>query len=108
MVRYTNTKVISLSQALIFAASFVLLISPIVALAQPQEAQELAMQKCHYLQKVLGKSGYGHNEDWIKQAKINALGHAAKLGATHIVWEQSYTASDYSGSTSAKAYKCNP
>ena len=108
MARYTNIEVINLSQALIFVASFVLLISPMVALAQPQEAQELAMQKCHYLQKVLGKSGYGHNEDWIKQAKFNALGHAAKLGATHIVWEQSYTASDYSGSASAKAYKCNP
>ncbi|MFZ9609158.1 MAG: hypothetical protein ACO294_00465 [Methylococcales bacterium] len=86
--------------------SLFLLSLPLMALAQPQEAQANAMQACSFLTRIDVSSGYGHYLNWKLKAKINTLARAEKIGATHIVWEHFFTPSSFTGMATAKAYKC--
>ena len=100
------TKLFSTHQANLLAALFCLLSTPITSLAQPQETQNIAIQNCHYINRVEGFSGYGKNHNWEALAKYHALNRAEKLGATHIVWQDLYTNSGFSGTATAKAFNC--
>jgi len=104
--RQYMTKLFSTHQANLLAALFFLLNTPITSLAQPQEAQNITIQNCHYINRVEGFSGYGKNLNWQSLAKYHVLSRAEKLGATHIVWEDLYTNSGFSGTATAKAYNC--
>ena len=100
------TKLFSTHQTNTLAGLLFLLITPLTSLAQPQEAQNLTTQNCQYLNRVEGFSGYGKNHNWEALAKYHALNRAEKLGATHIVWQDLYTNSGYSGTATAKAFNC--
>jgi hypothetical protein len=78
------------------------------ALAAPpvQEADASMVAACRFVGTVTGTSGWGGlaQSTGIKQAKKEALKHAAKLGATHLVWLS--IAGGWAPSVSGNAYKC--
>ncbi len=61
---------------------------------------------CKYVGEVQGSSGWGNlaASAGMENAKNEARENAAKLGATHVVWNN--IAGGYSPYVSAKAYKC--
>ena len=76
--------------------------------AQPPEITEARnVQNCHFLDRIIGESGFGKNIDWKGIAKHSALIRAEKIDASHIVWEQFYPIGAFNGSITASAYQCN-
>ena len=81
-------------------------VAPSAAAARVQEADAQLVASCKYLGEVQGSSGWGNlaASAGMENAKSEARDNAAKLGATHVVWN-SITAG-FSPYVSAKAYKC--
>jgi hypothetical protein len=71
-----------------------------------QEADSQMIAGCKYLGDVQGSSGWGNlaASAGMENAKNEARDSAAKLGATHVVWNN--ITGGYSPYVSAKAYKC--
>ena len=61
---------------------------------------------CKYVGEVQGSSGWGNlaASAGMENVKNEARENGAKLGATHVVWNN--IAGGYSPYVSAKAYKC--
>ncbi len=78
-----------------------------VTLAQPQEAQLNSVTSCNFIDTVEGSSGYGKKVEWQSTAKVAVLNRAAKLGASHVVWERFNPVGAFNGIAIAKAYKCS-
>lgn len=78
-----------------------------LGVAAPTEARLSAVEKCQFLGKVEGSSGYGKNSGWQSLAKYSALHHAEKLGASHVVWEQMFPVGAFNGTITARAYSCS-
>ena len=104
-LRATNCVVIGLAIAavtsLIGCAT-----APSAAAARVQEADAQMVAACQYLGDVQGSSGWGNlaASAGMENAKNEARDSAAKLGATHIVWNN--ITGGYSPYVSAKAYRC--
>ena len=80
--------------------------APSAAAARVQEADTNMVASCRYLGDVQGSSGWGNlaASAGMENAKNEARENAAKLGATHVVWNN--ITGGYSPYVSAKAYKC--
>jgi len=74
--------------------------------AKPDEVTEDRVQNCRYLDRVLGSSGYGKNQDWRGIAKAMAVRKAAGIGASHIVWDRISPVGVFNGTAEARAYSC--
>ena len=61
---------------------------------------------CKYLADVQGSSGWGNlaASAGMENSKNEARENAAKLGATHVVWNQ--VSGGYAPYATGKAYKC--
>lgn len=64
------------------------------------------VSSCKYLGEVQGSSGWGNlaASAGMENAKTEARENAARLGATHILWNA--IAGGYAPYVSGKAYKC--
>ncbi|MGH8121437.1 MAG: DUF4156 domain-containing protein [Rudaea sp.] len=80
--------------------------APSAAAARVQEADTQMVASCKYLGEVQGSSGWGNlaASAGMENAKNEARDSAAKLGATHVVWNN--ITGGYSPYVSGKAYKC--
>jgi len=104
-LRARNSAAIGL--AIVVVASFSgCATSPSTAAARVQEADNQMVAGCKYLGDVQGSSGWGNlaASAGMENAKNEARDSAAKLGATHVVWNN--ITGGYSPYVSAKAYKC--
>ncbi len=63
--------------------------------------------ECEFIASVEGSSGIGKQSNWQVIAKRAALEQAAKLFATHVVWENLVEVSSGNGLAIGKAYKCS-
>lgn len=81
-------------------------VAPSAAATHVQEANAQMIASCQYLAEVQGSSGWGNlaASAGMENAKNEAKESAAKLGATHIVWNT--VAGGYAPYVSGKAYKC--
>ncbi|HEY7872228.1 MAG TPA: DUF4156 domain-containing protein [Rudaea sp.] len=81
-------------------------VAPSAAAARVQEADAQIVASCKYLGDVQGSSGWGNlaASAGMENAKSEARESAAKLGATHIVWNNITGGS--SPYVSGKAYRC--
>lgn len=70
------------------------------------EADEKIVANCKYLGDVTGTSGWGNlaASTGVSNARNEALEKAAKLGATHVVWNQ--ISGGYSPFVNGRAYRC--
>lgn len=70
------------------------------------DADQTMIEGCKFIGSVSGTSGWGNlaASTGIKNAKNEARGQAAKLGATHVVWLS--VMGGYSPNVSGNAYKC--
>lgn len=85
-------------------------IFPLLAMAQVQEADSAIVAGCTFLGYVQGSSGWGGllAGTGRRQAKKDALGDAAKLGGTHIVWDNVDGGGFATGASAiGRAYNCN-
>ena len=80
--------------------------APSAATARVQEADAQMVASCKYLADVQGSSGWGNlaASAGMENSKNEARENAAKLGATHIVWNQ--VSGGYAPYATGKAYKC--
>ena len=71
-----------------------------------KHAEQKTVQNCDYLGSVQGSSGVGGlaASQGMENAKIEATENAAKIGATHIVWQN--ISGGFTPSAFGKAYKC--
>ncbi len=71
-----------------------------------KEADIKTVENCKYLGEVHGSSGWGNLGASVamQNAKNEALEKAAKLGATHVIWNN--ITGGYSPYVSGKAYYC--
>lgn len=76
--------------------------------AQVRPAAATDVERCTYVDDIVGSSGwYGmFATQGIENARAEALAKAAKVGATHIVWQQPVVVYG-STSVAGKAYRCN-
>jgi len=81
-------------------------VAPSAAAARVQEADAQMVSSCKYLGEVQGSSGWGNlaASAGMENAKTEARENAAKLGASHILWNA--IAGGYAPYVSGKAYKC--
>lgn len=81
-------------------------VAPSAAAVRVQEADAQMVASCKYVGEVQGSSGWGNlaASTGMENAKYEARENAAKLGATHIVWNN--ITGGNSPYVSAKAYKC--
>jgi len=81
-------------------------VAPSAAAARVQEADAQMVVSCKYVGEVQGSSGWGNlaASAGMENAKSEARENAAKLGATHVVWNS--ITGGYSPYVSAKAYRC--
>ena len=93
---------------LVTATSFVsgCAVAPSTAASHVLEADAQMVVSCKFVGEVQGSSGWGNlaASAGMNNAKNEARDNAAKLGATHIVWDN--IAGGYSPYVSGKAYKC--
>ena len=70
------------------------------------DADQQSVRNCKFVGSVSGTSGWGNlaASTGITNAKNEAREHAARLGATHIVWLS--VVGGYSPSVSGNAYAC--
>jgi hypothetical protein len=71
-----------------------------------RDADDRSVASCKFVRNVAGTSGWGNlaASTGIENAKIEARERAAKLGATHVVWNS--VAGGYNPNVSGNAYKC--
>ncbi len=81
-------------------------VAPSAAASHVLEADAKMVASCKFVGEVQGSSGWGNlaASAGMSNAKNEARDNAAKLGATHIVWDN--IAGGYSPYVSGKAYKC--
>ncbi len=81
-------------------------VAPSAAASRVQEADAQMVASCKYIGEVQGSSGWGNlaASAGMENAKNEARENAAKLGATHILWNN--IAGGYSPYVSGKAYRC--
>lgn len=81
-------------------------VAPSTAASRVQEADAQMVASCKFVGEVQGSSGWGNlaASAGMENAKNEARENAAKLGATHVVWDN--IAGGYSPYVSGKAYKC--
>ena len=77
------------------------------AAAMVQEADEKTVAGCTFVGNVAGTSAIdgATSTRGVRNAKLEATGKAAKIGATHVVWGSVEGTLDGS-SVSGRAYKC--
>lgn len=80
--------------------------APSAAAARVHEADMQMVASCKYLGEVQGSSGWGNlaASAGMENSKNEARESAAKLGATHVVWNQ--VSGGYAPYATGKAYKC--
>lgn len=80
--------------------------APSAAAGRVQEADTQMVASCKYLGEVQGSSGWGNlaASAGMENSKNEARENAAKLGATHVVWNQ--VSGGYAPYATGKAYKC--
>lgn len=93
-----------LGVAVLFASGCA--VEPSAAASRVQEADARMVASCKYVGEVQGSSGWGNlaASAGMENAKNEARAKAAKLGATHVVWDN--IAGGFSPYVSGKAYKC--
>jgi len=81
-------------------------VSPSATASRVQEADAQMVASCRYVGEVQGSSGWGNlaASAGMENAKNEAREKAAKLNATHVVWNS--IVGGYSPYVSAKAYRC--
>lgn len=72
------------------------------------QADDQMVASCRFLGQVSGSSGFGNiaASTGMENARNEATEQAARLGATHIVFQR--VSGGYSPSADARAYKCEP
>lgn len=70
------------------------------------DADQAMIENCKFMGSVSGSSGWGNlaATTGVNNAKNEARGQAARLGATHVVWLS--IMGGYSPNVSGNAYKC--
>ncbi len=81
-------------------------VAPSPAASRVQEADAQMVASCKYVGEVQGSSGWGNlaASAGMENAKNEARENAARLGATHILWNN--ITGGYSPFVSGKAYRC--
>lgn len=80
--------------------------TPSPAVQNVLDADQAMIESCKFIGSVSGSSGWGNlaASTGINNAKNEARGQAARLGATHVVWLS--VMGGYSPNVSGNAYKC--
>lgn len=80
--------------------------TPSPAAQNVMDADQAMIESCKFIGSVSGSSGWGNlaASTGIINAKNEARGQAARLGATHVVWLS--VMGGYSPNVSGNAYKC--
>lgn len=96
----------ALSFAIATAISIFCCMDQVLAADRVADADEAQVAECAYLQDVDGRSVFGERlkEQGTIKAKEDARAHAAKAGATHVVWGK-VSSTDVTTVT-GKAYRC--
>jgi hypothetical protein len=106
MTKFVFFKAKRFGSLAIFLMAALLCGIPFGAVAKPDEVSAESVQGCRLIGKIEGSSGYGKNNGWKKLARQSAVRHAGQLGASHVVWEQFYSAGAFNGTVTGKAYDC--